>query len=127
MKRVKRYILLFAVYLCWACSMMDDNTLPQDQFDQIVISDFEVNMDRDFIRGKIQNKGHHEVTSSIYKFEIYPASASPDSAKALLSQNFIVREPLKPNYSTEFYFELKMDYDETDFVYIYDIVQVKGR
>jgi len=130
------------------CSIMDDNSLPVDQFNQVQISDFEVNMQRDYIRGKIQNIGEHNITSSIFEFEIYtgnPGAAGNtnlmnknsvinytgrdplDPAKLLLSQNFVVREPLKPGYSTEFYFELKMDYEFYEFFYTYEIVQLKGR
>ncbi|NQV43038.1 MAG: hypothetical protein HQ506_11850 [Candidatus Marinimicrobia bacterium] len=106
---------------------MDDDSIPRDQFNQVAISDFEVNMDRDYIRGKIQNNGEHNITSSVFKFEIYAGNDSLDSSKLLLSQNFVVREPLKPGYSTEFYFELKMDYEFSNFLYTYNIVQIKGR
>ena len=119
--------VLLAVSFLMACSLMDDNSIPRDQFDQVEISDFEVNMDRDYIRGKIQNKGRHNITSSIFKFEIYAGEDSLDSSKRLLSQNFVVREPLSPGYSTEFYFELKMDYEFSNFIYTYDLVQIKGR
>ena len=119
--------ILLPVTLLMACSIMDDNTIPRDQFDQVEISDFEVNMDRDYIRGKIQNNGSHNISSSIFKFEIYAGVDSLDASRLLLSQNFVVREPLKPGYSTEFYFELKMDYDHSNYFYTNDIIQIKGR
>ncbi len=140
--------MLSSAFLFMTCSIMDDNSIPRDQFNQVQISNFEVNMQRDYIRGKIQNTGKHNITSSIFKFEIYSGNTgasgntnvinessainykggeSLDPSKLLLSQNFVVREPLKPGYSTEFYFELKMDYQFSDFLYTYDIVQIKGR
>ncbi len=130
------------------CTVMDDNSVPKERFNQIEISDFEVNIDRDYIRGKIQNNSDLDITSSIFTFELYSGNfgeyennknylqssiafhAGPDSlspSKLLLSQNFVVREPLKPNYSTEFYFELKMDYDISNFLYTHEIFQIKGR
>ena len=127
MIRMKSILMMLPAVLFMTCSQMDDNSIPRDEFAQVEISDFEVNMDRDYIRGKIQNNGTHNITSSIFKFEIYTGADSLDSSKVLLSQNFVVREPLKPGYSTEFYFELKMDYDYTIFHYSYDIVQIKGR
>jgi len=145
---IKSIIMCLPVILFMNCSIMDDNSLPGDQFNQVQISDFEVNMQRDYIRGKIQNHGEHDITSSIFKFKIYTGNSetsgntnlinensammytgkdSLDPSKLLLSQNFVVREPLKPGYSTEFYFELKMDYEFYDFLYTYEIVQLKGR
>jgi len=125
--RTHAIILMIPAILLITCSQMDDDSIPRDQFNQVAISDFEVNMDRDYIRGKIQNNGEHNITSSVFKFEIYAGNDSLDSSKLLLSQNFVVREPLKPGYSTEFYFELKMDYEFSNFLYTYNIVQIKGR
>lgn len=130
-------ILLLSV----SCSVMDDKNLPEDQLEQVKMSDFEVNLDRDFIRGKIQNIGNHHITSSIFRFELFAENTGlPGPAvqevtghiqqtmkEPLLSQNFVVREPLKPGYSTEFYFELKMDFDDLRFLYTYEIIQLKGR
>ena len=148
LKKMKLTLLLLLFILIATCSTMDDNSIPRDQFSQVQISDFEVNMDRDYIRGKIQNNGKHDITSSIFEFALYSGSFEPaentqqmransireylgegslDTSKLLLLQNFVVREPLKPDYSTEFYFELKMDYESTNFLYTYDIVQIKGR
>ncbi len=127
MTRAHTLILMLPALLLITCAKMDDDSIPRDQFNQVEISDFEVNMDRDYIRGKIQNNGDHNITSSVFKFEIYAGNDSLDSSNLLLSQNFVVREPLKPGYSTEFYFELKMDYNVSTFLYAYDIVQIKGR
>ncbi|MBT3228036.1 MAG: hypothetical protein HOD43_04475 [Candidatus Marinimicrobia bacterium] len=134
--------------LILSCSVMDDTTIPKDQFTQVEISDFDVNMQKDYIRGKIQNNGEHNITTSIFKFEIYVGSQevsrrtnlmnessankytgkdSLNPLNLLLSQNFVVRETLKPGYSTEFYYELRMDYEFHDFLYTYEIVQLKGR
>jgi len=138
------FIMWLVVTLIVACSVMDDNPISRDQFSEVGISDFEVNMQRDYIRGKIQNHSEHNITSSIFKLEIFSGSTraavnssvgtvirhmgseSLDLSKLLLSQNFMVREPLKPGYSTEFYFEVKMDYDLSDFLYTYEIVELKG-
>ena len=148
MTSMKSILMVLCATLITTCSTMDDNAIPKDQFNQVEISDFEVNMERDYIRGKLQNNGEHSITSSIFNFEIYAGSIegsgatnqmgeptsvefagrdSLDTSKILLSQNFVVREPLKPGYSTEFYFELKMDYEVSNFLYTYDIVQIKGR
>jgi len=149
MMRVKQGVVMVMVLTLFAaCTVMDDNSIPRDQFDQVEISDFEVNLARDYIRGKIQNNGKHEISSSIFKFDLYSGklsasggrnshdqnsisikkgSESIDSSFLLLSQNFVVRETLKPGYSTEFYFELKMDYDFSDYLYNYEIIHLKGR
>lgn len=148
MTRIKSIKMLLSAIGFVACSIMDDNSIPRDHFSQVEISNFEVNMQRDYIRGKIQNNGEHNITSSIFELEIYSDSLavsgntnlmnqssairytgadSLDASKLLLAQNFVVREPLKPGYSTEFYFELKMDYEFSNFLYTYEIVQIRGR
>ena len=142
-----RLFISLILTLFLGCTVIDDKAIPKEQFSQVEISDFEVNMQRDYIRGKIQNNGEHNITSSIFKLEIfsgstrasvnssvgrnssvirYMGSDSLDISKLLLSQNFMVREPLKPGYSTEFYFEVKMDYELSDFLYTYEIVELKG-
>ena len=141
-------MIWISLLLIMTCSVMDDDAISKDQFNQVEISDFEVNLQRDYIRGKIQNRGKHDITSSIFRFELYSGnlggsgddfnynqvsmvnSSEGDSlepSRLLLSQNFVVREPLKPGYSTEFYFELKMDYDFSSYLYSYTIIQLKGR
>jgi hypothetical protein len=145
--QMKSIFILISAILFWTCSKMDDHAIPMDQYGQVEISDFEVNMERDYIRGKIQNNGEHDITSSIFNLEIYSRDSesvktsfdgenhivrytgvdSLEPSRLLLSQNFVVREPLKPGYSTEFYFELKMDYEVTGFLYTYEIIQIKGR
>ncbi len=146
--RLKTIIMILPVVLLVNCSIMDDNSLPAHKFNQIQISDFEVNMQRNYIRGKIQNNGEHDITSSIFNLEIYrdDSERSGNSnlmsentvteytgkevlnpENLLLSQNFVVREPLNPGYSTEFYFELKLDYQFDEFLYTHKIVQLKGR
>jgi len=148
-RKIKSAIMMWIpLMLLMTCSVMDDKAIPPDQFNQVEISDFEVNLQRDYIRGKIQNNGKHDITSSIFRFDLYSENASaPENdinykrgsmlrytggdslnpSRLLLSQNFVVREPLKPGYSTEFYFELKMDYDLLSFLYTYEIIQLKGR
>jgi len=133
--------VLPVLFLVTSCTVMDDKDLPVDQLKLTEISDFEVNLDRDFIRGRIQNNGDHNITSSIFRFELFAeqtGTSGPMTQKVrgdlglalkepLLSQNFVVREPLKPGYSTEFYFELKMDFEHPRFLYAYEIIQLKGR
>ncbi|MCF7826400.1 MAG: hypothetical protein K9M55_06710 [Candidatus Marinimicrobia bacterium] len=149
MRRNKNIIMAsMLVALLMACSVMDDKSIPKNQYPQVEISDFEVDMARGYIRGKIQNNSQYDVSSAILKFELYSQSMltrgsnnfryrssarryavgdSPDPATLLLSKKFLIRESLKPGYSTEFYFELKMDNDFSECLYTYEIVELKGR
>lgn len=141
-------VAIMSVALLMACSLMDDNSIPKNEFPKMEISDFEVDMMRWYIRGKIQNNSQYDVSSAILKFDLYSQNMltrasrdfrdhrsarsysvgdSLDPARLLISKNFLIREPLKPGYSTEFYFELKMDYNFSEYFYTYEIVELKGR
>lgn len=123
---------------------MDNESIPMDQFNKVEINDFEVNLERDYIRGRIENKGSYDLTTSIFKLNLYTKKRSEaenssqipqvryaeaseiDPTYKIFSQNFVIREQLKPNYSTEFYFELRLDYEGFDILYTHEIIDLKG-
>lgn len=133
------------IILLLGCIGMDNESIPLEQFDKVKISDFEVNLERDYIRGRIENQGTYDITTSIFKLILYSQERSATEGSnqvpnirhvqasmvepnsQLFTQNFVVREQLKPNYSTEFYFELKLDYEGIDILYTYEIIDLKGK
>ncbi len=140
-----------------SCSNLDDAKIPKEAYSKVVIDNFDINTDRDFIGGRIVNNSSRVVTSCKFEFRLYrhteqaelvkgkqPGSdnfgrdnqdefreySSSDSLSGmqlLISENFLVRESLKPGYSTEFYFELTMDFDFHSYAYSKEIIQLKGR
>jgi len=44
----------------------------------------------------------------------------------LFSKNFAVRERLEPGYSTEFYFEVKLDFQADNYIYTKEVIGLKG-
>ena len=148
-------VFCLSLFLVAGCTVADDDVIDKAEYHQMEISDFEINMEHNYIRGKLQNNGSHHITSTHFKLELFrnepqsKASIPNRSRKILqnhafkiseaspgdslydvnqtLSKIFIVREPLKPSYSTEFYFELKMDDPSQDYLYTLRVVQLKGR
>lgn len=137
-------LLCLTVFLFMNCTGMDNETIPSDQYEEVKINAFEVNLERQYIRGEIQNLSEYDITTSIFRLVLYGAERKPegrgihvsivqhagpeviDLPPRLFSQDFVVRERLKPGYSTEFYFELKMDYEGMDILYTHEIIGLKG-
>ncbi len=148
--RILLVVILLGMILT-NCVGLDDQKLPKSDYDKISIENFQVNLERNFISGRLVNKSSYVVTSCVFEFKLYRLDGSRSSnsityeandgstftelnsnnrdteRKLVHSQKFLVREPLKKDYSTEFYFELKLDYDRGDYSYSKEIIDLKGR
>jgi len=140
-----------------SCSSLDDQLLSKDEFKNVEINDFQINLERDYINARVLNKSAHIVTSCIFKFSLYKSELNgepkfsrgeyseysdqstsssfieiqnPDSLSKLtqlLSHKFFIRETLKPGYSTEVYFEINLDFEKGQYFFTKELVELKGR
>lgn len=144
MKYTPSFIFLLASILFWgSCSDLDDTALPPDAKTHIYFQAFEVNARRNFVLGKLINNSPYTLTSCRFRIDIY--TLSPDSQTPLslteleagtevmphqvpvLTKDFLVREALKPGYSTEVYFELRLKDLKGPAVYSQTILELKGQ
>jgi len=127
----------------FSCSGLDDQVLPPDANDQIKFQSFEIDPSRNYILARIINDGPHTLTScrlSVSFFrqsnlppnqfiltELNGSQASKVKELAFLRESFLIREPLKPGYSTEVYYELKIDQLRGSAFYTKELIDLKGK
>ncbi|NQV48883.1 MAG: hypothetical protein HQ507_00190 [Candidatus Marinimicrobia bacterium] len=153
---MKSMILSLVFMLGVSCASLDDQLLSKAEFKNIEFKDFQINLDRDYINTRVVNNSSHTVTSCIFRFSLYKSGSTStikptqdvyvgnanterissfiertdiDSLAGLthlLSHNFFIRETLKPGYSTEVYFEINLDFEQGQYIYTKELVELKG-
>lgn len=136
-------MLGFLSVLLVGCTDLDDNALPLDSHTQIYFQTFELNPERNYVLGKLINNSPYLLTSCRFRINFYPELPKSEEPLTLrkidpkeliplgktptLSKDFFIREPLKPGYSTEVYFEIRLNdlNGSTDFTR--EIIELKGR
>jgi hypothetical protein len=136
--------LLIASLLIVTCTGLDDKPLPTDARGQIYFNGFELNAQRNYLLVNLINESPYTLTSCKLKVNIYSIAQSQEDPLILtevsvndvmdgegdapvLSENFFIRETLKPGYSTEVYFELKLDDLSGRSVFTQEIIELKGK
>ena len=136
--------LLIASLLIVACTGLDDKPLPSDARGQIYINGFELNAQRNYLLVNLINKSPYTLTSCKFQVNIYSIAQSQEDPLILtevsaddvkdvegyvpvLSENFFIRETLKPGYSTEVSFEFKLDDLSERNVFTQEIIELKGK
>ncbi len=112
MMKSKLFLSGILILIIFGCSGLDDKLLPVDALNHVEFQDVEVNPARNYIRGKLVNNSAYTLTSCKVRISIYldsPAFAETDEKQAAFSKNFFIRASLKPGYSTEVYYEVKLD------------------
>ena len=153
---MKSRVLSLVFMLVVSCVSLDDQLLSKAEFKNIEFKDFQINLERDYINARVVNNSSHTITSCIFRFslykpglnstlratrDIYAGNANEAMASSfiehgpadslsvlthLLSHDFFVRETLKPGYSTEVYFEINLDFEEGQYIYSKEVVELKG-
>ena len=126
-----------------ACTDLDDPPLPSDAEGQVYFKSFEIDPQRNYINGRIVNDSPYTLTSCRINIDIYLSGGNPDDSLSLqmvspkdsllkhlsptISEKMLMREPLKPGYSTEVYFEFPMHELHGHAFYTREINGLKGR
>lgn len=130
--------LALAVILCTGCTGLDDEPLAAASQELVIIDSFEIDPSRNYIIAQIKNGSPHTLSSARLKVSLYRESPEPPNSldfqegtpedQALInSKSFLIRNPLKPGYGTEVYYELKMDTLTGTVIYTYSLNDMKGR
>ena len=140
---LKALVLIFALSSLLSCVGLDDEPLPVDAAGKIHFQSFEIDPARNYFIAHIVNESTYTVSSCRIKICLYRHEALPPNSftlteiapsEALISgenpfllQEFLVRNPLTPGYSTEVYYELNLDQLRGRAVFTKEIVDLKGR
>ena len=124
------------------CTGLDDQGLPPEAAAQVTFQSFEIDPSRNYIIARLVNNSPYIVSSCRIDLAIYPESPLPpnelilsegsrdvggSASEVLVSESFLIRDPLKPGYSNEVYYELKIDQLRGTAVYIKKLSDLKGR
>lgn len=140
----KASILLIGSLLIVTCTGLDDKPLPTDARGQIYFKEFELNPQRNYLLVNLINESPYTLTSCMFQVNIYSMASNQEDPLILtevnaddmkddeggapsLSEKFFIRETLKPGYSTEVYFELKLDDLGGRSVFTQEILELKGK
>lgn len=124
------------------CTGLDDQALPPEAAAQVTFKSFDIDPSRNYFIARLENNSPYVVSSCRIDLAIYPESPlpshelilseeSPDISrsvsKALITESFLIRDPLKPGYSNEVYYELKIDQLRGTAIYVKKLSDLKGR
>lgn len=129
--------------LFFSCTGLDDQSLPPEAVAKIKFQSFEIDPARNYFIAHILNESSYTLSScrlkiSLYKHEAFPPNgftlteADPSEIQiageqAFMVEEFHVRSPIAPGYSTEVYYELNLDQLRGKAVFTKEIVDLKGR
>ena len=141
--QTKTILLSLILILLGTCNSFDDNALPPDDHDQIYFESFELNPERNYVLTKLVNNSLYTLTSCQFNVSIYtestpedipptltkakPGDAIPTGYQKTLSKTFFIRETLKPGFSTEAYFELRLSDLKGPGIFTYEIDRLSGQ
>lgn len=140
MMRVAISTLSFLLLLGW--TGLDDQPLPSEATAHISFQSFEIDPSRNYFIARLVNNSPYLLSSCRINLSIYQESSLPPnelilsewspfgdlpSSGPIVSENFLIRDPLRPGYSNEVYYELKMDHLRGTAVYVKGLSDLKGR
>ena len=138
-----RIILIgVSALLLMTCTGLDDQPLPADAKEKIYFSSFEIDPLRNSILGRIVNDSPYTLTSCQIEIKVYhisPALEGPltlrevelgdegvASLTPVMTERLLMREALRPEYSTEIYFEMRLHDLHGQAIYTREIIKMKG-